>query len=344
MKYNPLGATGILVSQLCLGTMTFGAGLGRWNVMGSVDQDTADAMVGKAIGAGINFFDTANVYHDGRSEETLGQAFENLGIKRSDVVIATKVFGKMGDGPNDRGNTRSHILNQVVESLRRLRTDYIDLYQLHGFDGLTPIEESLGALDECVRRGYVRYTGVSNWPAFRIQKALGISASKNISRFQSLQAYYSLAGRDIEREIVPLLGEENVGLMVWSPLAGGLLSGKYQPDDGSTPTEGRRKALSFPPVDEERGSRCIAILRDMAPRYSASVAQLALAWLLAQRHVTSVIIGARRLEQFDENLAAAPITLSEADRAILDDASQLPSEYPGWMTQFQGADRSPPKR
>lgn len=172
---------------------------------------------------------------------------------------------------------------------------------------------------------------------------MGISAARNISRFQSLQAYYSLAGRDIEREIVPLLGDENVGLMVWSPLAGGLLSGKYQPDDGPTATEGRRRALSFPPVDEERASRCIEILRDMAPRYSASVAHLALAWLLAQRHVTSVIIGARRLEQFDENVAAAAITLSAADRAILDDASRLPAEYPGWMTQFQGTDRSPPQ-
>ena len=227
MRYHSLGKTGLFVSELCLGTMTFGGSAGMWGKIGDLQQGDAERLIGQSIDAGINFIDTADVYADGMSEQITGQALKNLAIPRDEVLVATKVFGETGKGPNARGLTRSHILDGVKASLKRLQLDHIDLYQLHGFDPATPIEETLRALDQMVRHGHVRHIGVSNWAAWQIAKALGISERLGLAHFDSLQAYYSVAGRDLERELIPMLRSEGLALMVWSPLAGGLLSGKY---------------------------------------------------------------------------------------------------------------------
>src|SRR5258705_12885194 len=247
MQYKTLGNTGLLISRLCLGTMTFGSGEGIFKVIGAVDQKGADELIKAAFDAGINFFDTADVYSAGESETTLGQSFQNLNIARKDVVIATKVYGRVGPGRNDIGASRGHILNGVEASLRRLQTDYIDLYQIHANDSVTPVEETLRALDTLVTQGKVRYIGVSNWQAWKIAKARGISELKNLARFDTLQAYYSIAGRDLERELVPFLEAEKMGLLVWSPLAGGLLSGKFSREN-QKPEGSRRSAFDFPAV------------------------------------------------------------------------------------------------
>ena len=335
MRHNPLGRTGLFVSQLCLGTMTFGGGEGIWKQIGDLQQADAERLIGQALDAGINFIDTADVYSGGLSEQVTGQALKNLKVPRENVVVATKVFGEMGSGPNARGASRSHILDGVKASLKRLQLDHIDLYQIHGFDLATPIEETVRALDQLVRHGHVRYVGVSNWAAWQIVKALGIAERLGLSRFESLQAYYTVAGRDLERELIPMLKSEGVGLMVWSPLAGGLLSGKYrrhqQAEEGS-----RRLSFDFPPVDKERAWDCIDVMRPIAEAHGVSVAQIALAWLLHQPQVASVIVGAKRPEQLADNLAATQVTLSAAELAQIDQASQLPAEYPGWMFERQG--------
>jgi aryl-alcohol dehydrogenase-like predicted oxidoreductase len=339
MLYKKLGNTGLFVSKLCLGTMTFGGEGGMWGKIGNLQQGEVDTLIGQALDAGINFIDTANVYSEGRSEIMTGQALKNLKIPREKVVLATKVFGETGiGGINSRGSSRFHIMDAVKASLGRLQMDHIDLYQLHGFDPATPIEETLRALDDLVREGYVRYVGVSNWAAWQIMKALGISERLGLARFQSLQAYYTVAGRDLEREIAPLLQSENVGLMVWSPLAGGLLSGKYgrntQAEEGS-----RRVSFDFPPVNRDRAYDCIDAMQLIADHHGVSVAQVALAWLLHQPVVTSVIIGAKKVEQLTDNLAATELTLSDEELASIDKVSALPVEYPGWMLERQGSVR-----
>jgi aryl-alcohol dehydrogenase-like predicted oxidoreductase len=332
MRYNKLGSTGLFVSELCFGTMTFG-GRGATGVIGKVQQAEADTLLAQALEAGINLIDTADIYSEGDSERITGQALKNLGRKRDEVIVATKVFGNMGSQPNQQGSSRGHILNGVKASLERLQLEYIDLYQLHGFDPATPIEETLGALNDLVRQGLVRYIGVSNWAAWQIAKALGTSNLHNLAKFASLQAYYSIAGRDLEREIVPMLSSEDLGLLVWSPLAGGLLSGKYnreqQEHEGS-----RRTALQFPPVEMERAYKIIDVLKEMAQQKQVSVAQLAITWLLHQPRVTSVILGTKRIEQLTDNLGAINILLSEEELRSLDQVSQLPAEYPGWMLDF----------
>lgn len=342
MRYNQLGNTGLFVSELCLGTMTFGeAGSGStWGAIADVDQAAADTIVERSLAAGINFIDTANVYSGGVSEQILGQALQNLNVARKDVVIATKFYGQMGDKPNDRGASRGHILDQVEASLERMQLDYIDLYQIHATDTVTPIEETLRALDDLVSRDLVRYIGLSNWAAWRIAKALGISERKGYARFETVQAYYSIAGRDLEREIVPLLKEEKMGLMVWSPLAGGLLSGKYGPGAPGN-GEGRRANFDFPPVNKDRAWDCVAVMREIAKSHDASVAEVALAYILAKPFVTSVIIGAKRLAQLEENIKAVDLHLTVDDMARLDEVSALPAEYPGWMLERQGAGRVP---
>lgn len=340
MRYNPLGQTGLLVSELCLGTMTFGGSEGLWGQIGTLQQQEADGLVRAALDAGINFIDTANVYADGRSEEITGQALRNLGVARDDVVVATKVFGRTGPGVNAAGASRAHILAQAKASLKRLGLDHIDLYQIHGFDPLTPIEETLEALDILVRHGHVRYVGVSNWAAWHVAKALGIAERRNLAPIRSLQSYYTLAGRDLEREIVPMLTSEKVGLMVWSPLAGGLLSGKYSRGDEAS-GEGRRATFDFPPVDRDRAYDVIDTARSIAAARGVTVAQVALAWLLHQPVVTSVIIGAKRPEQLAENLAAVDVVLTGEDLAALEAVSRLPREYPGWMLERQGEYRTP---
>ena len=337
MRYNPLGRTGLFVSELCLGTMTFGGSEGMWRQIGALQQLDAEKLIGQAVDAGINFIDTADVYSEGLSEQITGQALKNLKIARDNVVVATKVFGGTGEGPNARGLSRSHILDGVKASLKRLQLDHIDLYQVHGFDSATPVEETLRALDQLVRHGHVRYVGVSNWAAWQIVKALGISERLGLARFESLQAYYSVAGRDLERELIPMLKSEGVGLMVWSPLAGGFLSGKYGRDqDGQAEEGSRRIAFDFPPVDKEKAWGCIDAMRPIAEAQGVSVARVALAWLLHQPQVTSVIVGAKRPEQLADNIAATQVVLSPAELQRINDASALSAEYPGWMFERQG--------
>jgi aryl-alcohol dehydrogenase-like predicted oxidoreductase len=304
--------------------------------MGGLKQQAAGALVRTAFDAGINFFDTADVYANGISEEITGQALRDLGVGREEYVIATKVFGVMGKSPNEQGCSRSHILSAAEASLRRLNLGHIDLYQIHGFDPHVPIEEQLKALDILVKRGSVRYIGVSNWAAWQIMKGLGISERLGLADFVSLQAYYTIAGRDLERELAPLLQSEGVGLMVWSPLAGGLLSGKYQTDSSAT---GRRAGFDFPPVDRPRTDAVINAMRPIAEQHGVSVAQIAIAWLLHQKVVTSVIIGARREDQLLDNIAATQVQLSPEELETLDKISELPREYPGWMIDYQNARR-----
>ncbi|GHC23366.1 aldo/keto reductase [Aidingimonas halophila] len=338
MRYRQFGNTGLFVSELCLGTMTFGGQGELWSQIGDLQQNDADRLIGRALDAGINFIDTADVYSEGLSEQMTGQALKNLQVPREDVVLATKVFGETGPGANARGLSRYHIMEGVKASLKRLQVDHIDLYQVHGFDPATPIEETLHALDTLVQHGYVRYIGVSNWAAWQIMKALGIADRQGLAHFQSLQAYYTIAGRDLEREIIPMLQNEGLGLMVWSPLAGGLLSGKYT-REGQTETGSRRTHFDFPPVEMERAYDCIDTMRGIAEGKGVSVAQIALAWLLHQDAVTSIIVGAKRTEQLDDNIAATQVELSNDELAELNRVSDLPPEYPGWMFERQGAYR-----
>ncbi|QKJ88849.1 Aldo/keto reductase [Paramixta manurensis] len=339
MRNRKLGDTGLFVSELCLGTMTFGGEEGMWGKIGSLQQNEVDTVVGKALDEGINFIDTANVYAGGRSEIMTGQALKNLNVPRENVVVATKVFGESGTASaNSRGSSRFHIMEAVKASLKRLQLDHIDLYQLHGFDPATPIEETLRALDTLVQHGHVRYIGVSNWAAWQIVKAQGTAERLGLSRFSSLQAYYTLAGRDLERELVPMLQSEKIGLMVWSPLAGGLLSGKYS-REMEAEAGSRRLEFDFPPVNKDRAWDCVDVMREIAERHQVSVAQIALAWLLHQPVVSSVIIGAKRLEQLTDNIAATQVQLSEQELAQLDKVSALPTEYPQWMLERQGGYR-----
>jgi aryl-alcohol dehydrogenase-like predicted oxidoreductase len=337
MKYKLLGNTGLKVSELCLGTMTFG-GKGYFKAIGSLQQESVDEIIKTSVDYGINFIDTANVYSEGVSEELTGQAIHNLGLNREELVIATKVRGKMGDGPNDAGLTRKHIMQQVELSLKRLKTDYIDLYQIHSYDPLTPLEETLRTLDDLVRSGKVRYIGASNLAAWQLMKALDYSTYNHVAKFVSLQAYYTVAGRDLERELIPLLNDQKLGLLVWSPLAGGLLSGKYSRDEQNK-EGGRRANFDFPPVNRDRVFNIIDVLQPMAEEKGTSVAQLSLAWLLHQPAVSSVIIGANKIEQLHDNLKAIDVQLSVEDLQKLDEVSQLPQEYPGWMLERTGGDR-----
>jgi aryl-alcohol dehydrogenase-like predicted oxidoreductase len=334
MKYNTLGHTGLLVSELCLGTMTFATGEGMWKPIAGVEQNLADELVRLSLDAGVNFVDTADVYTNGESEKVLAQAIANLGIARKDIVIATKAYGRTGPGRNDVGASRGHIMDAVEASLKRLRTDYIDLYQIHAADQVTPIEESLRALDTLVTQGKVRYIGCSNWYAWQIMKANGISEAKNLAKLDTLQAYYSIAGRDLEREIVPLLEDQRTGLLVWSPLAGGLLSGKFSREH-QKPEDSRRSAFDFPIVDKERTWRILDVLQPIANAHETNVATVALAWILAKPFVTSVIIGAKRVDQLQQNLSAVDLQLTEDEMRKLDEVSALPPEYPGWMIPFQ---------
>ena len=337
MRYSTFGRTGIFVSELCFGSMTFGGKDGIWEKIGKTAQQEADALIGLALDAGINFFDTADVYSEGESERILGKA---LGSRRKDIVLASKVRGRMGPGPNAVGLSRVHIMASVDASLRRLGTDWLDLYQIHGYDALTPLDETLRALDDLVRAGKVRYVGCSNLAAWQIAKANGLSAQHEWSRFESLQAYYTIAGRDLERELVPVLADQQMGLMVWSPLAGGLLSGKYTREQEG-PVGSRRTAFDFPPVDRERAFNCVDAMRTIGDAHGVSVARVALAWLLAQEHVTTIIIGAKNEQQLRDNIEATRLKLTLDELGALDKASALQPEYPGWMLARQAVGREP---
>lgn len=334
MKYQQLADTGVFVSELCLGAMTFG-GEGQWKVIGGLDQKTVDGIVGRALDAGVTFVDTANVYSIGQSETLLGKALEG---RRHEVILATKVRGRMGKGANQVGLSRLHILEAVEASLTRLRTDYIDLYQIHRFDPLTNLEDTLRTLDDLVRAGKVRYIGCSNLVAWQVMKALAISREQRLERFRCTQSYYSLVGRELEREMIPLLKDQGLGLLVWSPLAGGFLSGKFT-REGIDETA-RRATFDFPPVNKEQGFAILDAMRTAAAHHGASVAQVALAWLLARDIVTSVIIGVRNLAQLEDNLKAVDLTLSPDELRALDEVSLLAPEYPAWMDVLP-SDRRP---
>lgn len=345
MRYNRLGSTGLVVSELCLGTMTFGTDPGRFAALAGLDQAQSTALVRQALDAGINFLDTANIYSMGQSERFTGQALKDLGVRRSDVIVATKAKGRIGEGVNDGGTSRYHLLAQIDASLDRLGLDHIDLYQIHGWDAHTPIEEALRALEDIVRSGRARYIGVSNWAAWQIAKALGIAERRGFDKFVSLQAYYTIAGRDLERELVPMLESEGLGLMVWSPLAGGLLSGKYR--KGTTGEgEGRRAQFDFPPVDLDRTYAAIEAMAPIAEKRGVGIAQIAIAWLLHQPVVSTVIVGAKRADQLADNVAACAVELTREELAALDRVSALPREYPAWMfeTMGAGADLASPRR
>jgi len=339
MKYRLLGRTGMFVSEICFGTMTFG-GKGFWTNIGTLDQGAVTELIKTALDSGINFFDTANVYSEGLSEQLFGQALKDLGAARNDLVIATKARGRMGPGPNQVGLSRFHIMTAVEDSLKRLGIDHIDLYQVHGVDPVTPIDETVRALDDLVRSGKVRYIGCSNMMGWQIMKALGLSSAHGWARFESIQAYYSLAGRDLERDIVPLMESENVGLMVWSPLAGGLLSGKFQRQGGG-PNDARRAKFDFPPVDKDKAFAILDVVGPIAAAHKVSVARVALAWLLSRKFVTSIIIGAKTVEQAADNIAASELVLAPDEIAAIDKASALAPEYPAWMVARQAEGRLP---
>jgi aryl-alcohol dehydrogenase-like predicted oxidoreductase len=338
MRMRKFGNTGLVVSELCLGAMTFGGTEGIWAQIASLGQAQADELVKTAFAGGVNFFDTANVYSGGRSEEILGQSLRNLAVPRDQYVLATKVLGRAGPGVNQLGLSRYHIMAALDASLKRLQLDHVDLYQIHGTDPLTPIEETLDALDDCVRAGKIRYLGVSNHAAWHIAKSLGISERRQLARFESIQAYYSIAGRELEREIVPLANDQRLAILPWSPLAGGLLSGKFT-RDANGPDGARRTTFDFPPVDREKAFRIIDVIRPIAERHEATVARVALAWLLHQSAVTSVIIGARTRKQLLDNMAATEVRLTAEDLSALNEVSALAREYPGWMLERMGSER-----
>ncbi len=339
MRYRLLGRSGLLVSEICLGTMTYG-GKGRWQPIGQLTLAEVEAQVKMAFDSGVNFIDTANVYSEGDSEALLGQALKNLRLPREELVIATKVRVRMGAGPNQVGLSRGHIMDSVNASLKRLQLEHIDLYQIHGQDLATPLEETLRTLEDLVRSGKVRCLGLSNHAAWQVMKAVAISEHRGWNRFQSVQAYYSLAGRELEREIVPVSLDQGLGILVWSPLAGGLLSGKFNENDKG-PDGARRTNFDFPPVNRPRAFRCVEAMRPIAKEHGVSVARVALAWLLHQPAVASVIVGAKSREQLADNIAATDLKLTDAELQTLNEVSILPSEYPGWMFDRQNKDRFP---
>ena len=337
MKYKILGNTGLKVSTLCLGTMNYG-GKGFFGYMGNLDQKAVDEQIKTVTEKGVNFIDTANIYSEGLSEVMIGQAIKNLGINRDDLVLATKVRGTMGKSPNDLGLSKKHIIQQVEGSLKRLGTDYIDLYQIHTADPLTPIEETIKTLDDLVRIGKIRYFGASNIAAWQLMKGLAYSQYNQLDRFASLQCNYSLDVRDVEREIVPLLQDQKVGMMVWSPLSGGLLTGKYKRDGQKE--EGRLNSFPFPPFHEERAYDVLDVLAPIAKQKNVSIAQLALAWLLHQPVVSSIIIGATKLHQLEDNLKAVDVLFTEDELNQLHEVSKLPVEYPANVLEIMTMDRS----
>ncbi len=336
MEYRQLGRAGLRVSTITLGTMGFG-GTGWAAAVGKIDVQGARRQIDMARDAGVNLFDTADVYSNGASEVILGQA---LGSSRQDVLVATKVRMKMGDGPNDAGLSRHHIIRAAEASLRRLSCDYIDLYQVHEWDGQTPLEETLAALDHLVSSGKVRYIGCSNYTAWQLMKALWISDRDLLASFVSQQVYYSLQARDIEYEMVPLCVDQGLGILVWSPIAGGLLSGKYR--RGVEPPAGSRHLgdWSEPPVhDEDKLYDTIEELVAIGEGRGVSAAQVALAYTMAKPAVTSVIVGARTPEQLEDNLAAAELTLSAEEMDRLDGVSAQPLLYPFWHQAANSSDR-----
>ncbi len=340
MEYRLLGGSGLEVSVLSFGTMTLG-GEGRFAAMGSVQEEEARRHVEICIEAGVNLFDTADIYSFGKSEEVLGKA---LGAHRKDIVLATKVFVRLEAGTNKAGLSRGHILEACDASLRRLGTDYIDLYQAHNFDSLTPLDETLRAFDDLIRAGKIRYAGCSNYSGWQLMKALSISDRLGIARYIAQQINYSLLARDAEHELVPAGLDQRTGIMAWSPLQGGLLSGKFGRGLGK-PSESRLNTLDASgTIDEERLFRIVEALAEIAGRRGISVSQAALNWVMRKPGVDTVIVGARNERQLRDNLAAASWTLTDAEVERLDEVSALPLPYPYWHQRKFAGDRNPPAR
>ena len=339
MKYNELCKTGVVVTELCLGTMTFG-GQGFWTAIGKVPQEEVNQIVKTAIDEGINFIDTANGYSEGLSETMLGIALKELGIPRQEVFVATKVRIRMGPGANQVGLSRMHILDSVDDSLRRLGLSYIDLLYIHGVDPITPLDETMRGLEDVVRSGKVRYLGISNHPAWMVQKANSYADKMGWTKFVASQNYYTIASRDIEREIVPMAKSENIGIMPWSPLAGGFLSGKFTRHN-EVAGDSRRDAYDFPPINKEKAYDLIDLMAEIGKNHQVSVAMVALNWVIRQPGMTSTIIGAKNLLQLNENIASVNLLLTNEELQLLNEASALTPEYPGWMVTRQAGGRWP---
>ncbi|MEQ9374768.1 MAG: aldo/keto reductase [Imperialibacter sp.] len=336
MNYNYIGDTGLKVSELCFGTMTFGGqDAGMWSKIGQLQQKEVNDMLGAVIESGINFIDTANVYSFGQSEQLLGQGLKDIVAKRDEVVIATKVLGPMGSQPNNVGLSRYHIFNSVEASLQRLQVDHIDLLYVHGVDPRTSIEEIVRSLNDVVDSGKVRYIAICNWPAWMVAKAQAVAHYNGWHKFIGLQYHYSATTRDIEHELVPMAADHKLAIFPWSPLAGGFLSGKYT-REGSSDTNGRRANFDFPPIDKEKAYDLVEVMGGIAKVHDVSTAQIALAWVRHQPGITSTIIGAKTQEQLKANIDSTEIVLTADDLAQIEAVSPLASQYPGWMVERQG--------
>jgi aryl-alcohol dehydrogenase-like predicted oxidoreductase len=339
MKYNLLGKTGVLVSEICLGAMTFG-GKGYWTAIGQLPQEEVNKLIKAAFDKGVNFIDTANAYSEGLSEILLGKSIQELGIQRQQLVIATKLRIRMGTGANQVGLSRLHIADSVNDSLKRLEMDHIDLLYIHGVDPLTPLEETMRGLEDVVRAGKVRYLGISNHPAWMVMKANGFAEKMGYTKFVASQNYYSLASRDLEREIIPMALSEGLAIMPWSPLAGGFLSGKFTRNSQKA-GDSRRDTFDFPPVNKEKAFDIIDVLIEIGKEHNTSAARVALSWMLQKPAVTSIIIGAKREEQLLDNIAATELKLSTEQLQRIESISALIPEYPAWMVDRQMTGRMP---
>ncbi|MDG1278542.1 MAG: aldo/keto reductase [Algoriphagus sp.] len=338
MKYNLVGKTGLMVSELCFGTMTFGGqNAGIWEKIGKLQQKEVNEMLSAVIESGINFIDTANAYSFGQSEQLLGQGLIDLKVNRDEIIIATKVLARMNEKPNSTGLSRYHIFNSVEASLKRMQLDYMDILYVHGVDPSTSLEETVRSLNDIVESGKVRYIAICNWPAWMVAKAQAIAHYRGYHKFIGLQYYYAAVSRDIEHELVPMAADHDLAIFPWSPLAGGFLTGKFTREGADA--DSRRANFDFPPIDKEKAYDLVDVMGEIAKAHSASIAQIALAWVRQQKGVTSTIIGAKSLDQLHANIASTEIQLTASDFAKIDEVSPLPMQYPGWMVERQSAYR-----
>jgi aryl-alcohol dehydrogenase-like predicted oxidoreductase len=335
MKYNYVGNTGLMVSELCFGTMTFGGQeAGMWNNIGQLQQNEVNKMLEAVISSGINFIDTADVYSFGQAEQLLGQGLKDLQLQRDELVIATKVLGKMKENRNSSGLSRYHIFNAVDDSLKRLQLEYIDVLYVHGVDFKTSLEDVVRSLNDVVESGKVRYIAICNWPAWMVAKAQAIAHYNGWHKFIGLEYFYSAVTRDIEHEIIPMAKDHNLAIFPWAPLAGGFLSGKYS-REGAAKNDSRRSSFDFPPIDKDKAYDLVDVMKTIGDNYQATTAQVALAWVRQQPGVTSTIIGAKTIDQLQSNVGSTKLYLSANDLLKIEQVSPLPKQYPGWMIENQ---------
>ena len=335
MKYNYVGNTGLMVSELCFGTMTFGGQeAGMWNNIGQLQQKEVNKMLEAVINSGINFIDTADIYSFGQAEQLLGQGLKDLQVLRDELVIATKVLGKMKENRNSSGLSRYHIFNAVDDSLKRLQLDHIDILYVHGVDFKTSLEDIVRSLNDVVESGKVRYIAICNWPAWMVAKAQAIAHYNGWHKFIGLEYFYSAVTRDIEHELVPMAKDHDLAIFPWSPLAGGFLSGKYT-REGAAENNSRRSSFDFPPIDKDKAYDLVDVMKTIGDHYQATTAQVALAWVRQQPGVTSTIIGAKNIEQLQSNVGSTDLGLSATDLLKIEEVSPLPKQYPGWMIENQ---------